>query len=366
MATSKAHETSHTHHFGQTEPPHQHQRYPQLKQAMDLSISIPTSLKGLVYSKPNLKDHTLDDIDLERFCPLDIGRHCLEPKTDLGLLDSLPLEILSDILIQLPVRSLMEFRRINQRAMQVIEFIPQFQTTTRYALSTLRGILSIQLGAHVTWQDLFHAITSTKCEACDDFAGYIYLLDCSRVCFLCFTENDRYLLLSAAEVLRTYGFNRGFLSSLVSMKSVPGCYSPNEKTCPARLKLFDPESARRAGITLYGSAIALERHVVQAAAKKFESRRLRVPSGTQAMLATTPLGGPPRLSFAKHFMAIVRTPTVNVLTDSVEWGFHCVGCKRQYLQRPMHWRRKFDIDTFEQHVRESGPMVDGAHISSFK
>ncbi|CZT21520.1 uncharacterized protein RCC_07383 [Ramularia collo-cygni] len=316
------------------------------------------SLEGLVYPHPNLTDHTLDDNDLERNCPLDLGRHHVQPRHDLGALDGLPLEILSAILVDTPLRSLMEFRRVNQRAMQVVDSIPQFQTCTRYTLAPLRGILSINAGSHTTCQDLFRALITSKCEECEDFAGFIYLLDCTRVCLLCFSEKQRYVPLSSAEVLRHYGLNRGRLASLIGMRSVPGCYSPNEKTVPARLELFDQASARHAGIQLYGSAVAMEQHTSQTAARKFEKRR----ASSSGRPASTPARGNPRSSFAKRFMAVVRAPTVDVSIGSVEWGFHCLGCKRQYRKPPLHWRRKYTIQTFEEHVRECGPIVDGEHV----
>lgn len=329
---------------------------------MDTDIQIPEALDGRVYIKPNLKDYTLDDNELERNCPLDLGRHNVDPQNSLGLLDELPLEIISDILVRLPLRSLMEFRSVNQRAMDVVNSIPQFQLITRSTISPLRGILSVEAGLHITCQDLFRAFTSSTCEGCEDFAGFIYLLDCTRVCFLCFSEKLRYLPLTAAEVLRTYGLSRKFLSDLVQMKSIPGCYSPNEKKCPARLDLIDPESARRAGIALYGSSDAMEQHVARVVYAKADNRRARVDGRAQSTLSTTAIGGTPRLAFAKRFMAVVRAPMVNVPTGSIEWGFHCVGCKRQYRQRPLHWRRKFTPDTFKLHVEYCGPVVNGEHV----
>ncbi|KAM3423853.1 hypothetical protein BST61_g1250 [Cercospora zeina] len=275
---------------------------------------MPESLEGLVYPYPNLKDYTLDENELERTCPLDLGRHHVDPQHDLGALNGLPLEILDDVLIQLDLRALMDFRAVNQRAMQVVDSIPQFRTIVKHSTSSLRGILSIEAGSDSTCRDLYQALSSARCELCNDFGGYIYLLDCSRVCFLCFSENDRYLPLSSVEVAHNYGLDRSHVARLRRMKSVPGCYSPNEKKCPTRLLLVDRESARGAGIAFHGSALAMEQHVARAASTKLEkqrertARRLEGASGPDQSPSLSVSGRNGRLLYAKRFMAIVRAP----------------------------------------------------------
>ncbi|KAF2207767.1 hypothetical protein CERZMDRAFT_50397 [Cercospora zeae-maydis SCOH1-5] len=286
------------------------------------NIRIPKSLEGLVYPYPNLKDYTLDENELERTCPLDLGRYYVDPQYDLGTLDGLPLEVLDDVLVQLDLRSLMDFRAVNQRAMRAVDAIPQFRTIVKHSASSLRGILSIEAASDSTCQDLYQAISSPRCELCNDFGGYIYLLNCSRVCFLCFSENDRYLPLSPFEVTYNYGLDRNHIVGLRRMRSIPGRYSPNEKDCPTRLLLVDRESARGAGIALHGSALAMEQH---------------------------------------RFMAIVRAPYVSLPDNPAEWGFHCAGCERKYRSRPLHWRRKYASDTFDLHIRQCGSVINGEH-----
>lgn len=58
---------------------------------------------------------------LVAFCPLDYSRHECEPSTDLGMLDKLPMEIKEDILEQIDLESLLVFRRVNKKAMAVVD-----------------------------------------------------------------------------------------------------------------------------------------------------------------------------------------------------------------------------------------------------
>nr|POE47571.1 hypothetical protein CFP56_00902 [Quercus suber] len=296
---------------------------------MDPDFPITQPLEGLVHTCPSLEDHALDKNDLEHTCPLDIGRHRTDPQHDLGVLDQIPLETLNAVLV----------RRVSQRAMQVINSLPQFRTIIRHGISSLRGILSVEAG--------------------------------SRVCFLCCSEQTRYLPLSSAEVSRSFGLGRKLLTSLRKMRSVPGCYSPNENSCRTRLVLTDPESARRAGIAFHGSALAIEQHVTRAASMKMEVYCAKVARKARGVPGPTPRQPPsmsvranPNVALAKRCMAIVCAPSLfSPIASSAEWGFHCVGCQRLSRSRPLHWRRKYTVDTFDDHILQCGPIVDDKHCS---
>ena len=57
---------------------------------------------------------------LASHCPLDYGRHAIKPTTGLGCLSTLPLEILQSSLGLLDVQSLITFRCVNLKAMEVV------------------------------------------------------------------------------------------------------------------------------------------------------------------------------------------------------------------------------------------------------
>ncbi|SMR54392.1 unnamed protein product [Zymoseptoria tritici ST99CH_1E4] len=335
---------------------------------MSPNAPMPEALSGLCYSKPNIKDWTLDEHDLENTCPLDIGRHNTNPQQALGALEKLPLELLSYALAQLDISTLMGFRRVNQRAMQVIDSIPQFRTITCHDLSALRGVISIQAGGYITCQELYDAMSASLCVECNDFAGFIYLLDCTRVCFNCFTEKDRYLPLTPAEASRSFGIDRNsVISTSRQMTSVPGCYSSHEKQCNTRLLLVDEASARMAGGALHGSASAMEDFVARSASEKLSKYQERFSDradGQHGPRARRParLGSlaNPRLAFAKRFMAVVRAPSASSPEALPDWGFHCLGCRKHYHTLQMHWRRKFNVSTFDDHILECGSVVDAS------
>jgi hypothetical protein len=325
----------------------------------------PTLDPDLTYRHPNVKDFTLDYNDLTRTCPLDNHNHHPDPKHDLGVLDTLPLELLSLVLLQVDIRSLTDFRRINNRAMQVVDSVLEYRLVQQHTTNLLRGILSVEIGSHISTQALFRTLNESKCEQCGDFAGFVYLLTCKRVCFLCLYENPKYCPLSITEAVRKFGVHRRLFASLHAIKSVPGCYSPNEYIRKTRFTLIDSESARQVRIQCHGSTEAMEQHVAEEGRKKLESYQRRVAgesdSGTTSRRRPATGVQDGRTSDPRRFMAVVRAPWIKPSTNAVEWGFHCVGCKKKYRDRPLHWRRKYCVETFSDHIEECGCVYDGEH-----
>lgn len=88
------------------------------------SMATDQTLGEFTYRQPVITDHTLDDNGLEDTCPLDNNKHSINPNYSLGLLDTLPLEVLCDVLVGTDLRSLTDFRCVNKRGMQVVDSIP--------------------------------------------------------------------------------------------------------------------------------------------------------------------------------------------------------------------------------------------------
>ncbi|KAK4498936.1 hypothetical protein PRZ48_009446 [Zasmidium cellare] len=232
---------------------------------MSTSSEPTPSRADITYPQPNKKDNTLDEQKLHRTCPLDVGRHQLKPEYDLGGLDKLPYELIADILAQLDLRSLFDFRRVSQRAMQAVDGMPDFKQIAKHHLTIVRALLAVEAGTHLSCVNVLEALKSPNCIHCGDFAGYIYALNCSRVCFLCFTERQEYLPLTALWVYRMFGVDLSHLSSTPRLKCLPGRYSQSDKPGPRRLVLYDAQSAKQMGLALHGSQAAMTKFAIDAA-----------------------------------------------------------------------------------------------------
>src|SRR5690606_30564988 len=125
---------------------------------------------------------------------------------NIGALSALPPELLEYILCQLDLCTLTDFRRVNRRATALVEFLPQYRAIT-HARNAPRGILSIKTGSWITCGALYDKLCTSGCERCGDFGGYLYLLTCKRVCFLCLSQDRLYLPLTPEHASRKFGLD---------------------------------------------------------------------------------------------------------------------------------------------------------------
>ncbi|KAJ2985879.1 hypothetical protein NUW58_g5298 [Xylaria curta] len=230
---------------------------------MEEDSPVARAFHKFTYPRLRLNDHTLDD-NLPVFQPQrDNDRSHALPTASIGVLDILPPELLAEILCQLDLRTLLDFRYVNRRAADLVNYLPQYKGITTHARNALRGILSIETGRWITCAALYEKLCTPVCEQCGDFGGYLYLLTCKRVCFLCLSRNPIYLPLPPGRASRKFGLQRQIVERLPRMKAIPGTYSPNEKKV-AKCTLVDYESALHAGVALHGSLDAMLKRVSDA------------------------------------------------------------------------------------------------------
>jgi hypothetical protein len=115
-------------------------------------------------------------------------------------------------------------------------------------------VISID-AASFSCETLFEALTREKCESCGRFGGYLYLITCKRVCYLCFTSRKEYLpvvLNQTSLTLAMWQTKRrkktfGHLPArfcLPVVRSLRGRYTARAKHCKCRMALFDREALK--------------------------------------------------------------------------------------------------------------------------
>ncbi|KAF2237039.1 hypothetical protein EV356DRAFT_442661 [Viridothelium virens] len=269
-----------------------------------------------------MPDHTLGDNDLIRTCPLDNGRHVVNPVRDLGRLSILPLEILTDIILCLDILSLTVFRRVNNRGMQVVDSIPQYQIIFRYCPDILRGIISTG-ATYFDLRTLFKSLCDSRCRTCGDFGGYLYLITCLRVCHTCFTENKLFLPVKGIQASIITTRSRKELKKQPHIQGVRGRYADNGQLCRDRLTLWDREA-------------------VQA-----------VQTTTSVREKSDRFCNDPR-----RFMAIVTAPYLELPCTVARWGLYCFGCSES-TERETYFRKQYTKQDFVAHIVRYGPVVIG-------
>ena len=211
--------------------------------------------------KPLIRDNTLDDAQLKKRCPLDNGRHDCTPIStcfSTNQLDRLPLELIIKVLLQLDIPSLTRFRGLNRRSMEHVNSVHQYTAIIKHCPNIIRVIVSIQADGF-DCNTLYRTLCTSRCLTCDRvgksrFGNYLYLIDCRRVCYSCFTKRAEYFPLTSREASGFFTPNakrqskakssRKFLelAKTPSILSLPGQYARGPRGGywrQRRLRLYD-------------------------------------------------------------------------------------------------------------------------------
>lgn len=159
-----------------------------------------------VYQTQNIRYNTLDDAQLETRCPLDNGRHDFTPISTCfatNQLDRLPIELLTEVLLRLDIPSLTRFRSLNLRAMELVNSVHQYTAIIKHCPNIIRAIVSIQADAF-DCDTLYRTLCTSRCSTCNRFGDHLYLIDCRRICYLCFTRRAEYFPLTSREASKFF------------------------------------------------------------------------------------------------------------------------------------------------------------------
>lgn len=299
-----------------------------------------------LYTKQNICDNTLDDAQLETRCPLDNGRHVdasVTVRYSAGQLDQLPAELLIQVLLQIDIPSLTHFRRVNRRAMELVDSVPQYAALIKHCPNIIRAILSIQADAF-DCATLFRTLSTTRCSTCKRFGDHLYLIDCRRVCYFCFTRRLEYFPLTIGQASSFFTCDgtqqrkanttrRQLLHAAnpPSVLSLPGRYctawgSDGGNSVRKRLQLFD----------------------------------------RQAVVPSLAGSGLPKLDKTtrepRRFMALITAPYLLDAGRQADWGYFCLGCREEKGEKTRHFRIKYTRADMREHVMRYGPVEETPRI----
>jgi hypothetical protein len=215
----------------------------------------------------------LEAKDLERCCPLDNGHHeGQEPSATLGQLDTLPLELLQPILLDLDLKSLTALRSVNRTFRKTIDSIKEYDDIITHGPTSLRAALSINLGSWISCRQLYNTLCSEQCTGCRRFGPLLYLLSCSRVCYVCLHEDRRFLPMVPIYAKPAFKLSSQNLADLPTALSIPGRYAhstfpqtvagdPKGSLITDRIELVDRSAAYKAVYMEYPSLEQLKEYV---------------------------------------------------------------------------------------------------------
>ena len=333
----------------------------------------------------------LEPMDLQRRCPLDNGLHDdlqVTPQKSsfsLGSLDTLPIELLCAILLDLDLQSLTRLRSVNCRARFTVDTLPQYNNIITHAPSSIRAALSINMSPWISCRQLHKELCSQECAGCGSFGAFLYLLSCQRICYICLLEETRFLPLTPANARIEFGLNHHELSKLPIALSLPGRYSEWTKIRRARIALVDRESARQAGIAIHHSSAQMKEYVGSSPffpsltsnncmrarytlqlkagrAAKYEARLLRRDFGSRKPSCppyTNLFDGKGANPY--RFMCVVGFPWLDRCSGKVERGLSCRGCRDKFdfeTEGQLDWRRLYTANGYLQHIKKCDKSIE--------
>jgi hypothetical protein len=324
---------------------------------------LPDNWRELTYPQLNLDDHTLDKNLPEYATPL----QCKAAKRNAVVLEILSLELLQLILAQLDLRSVLNVRYANRRCADLVDSLPEFRTIARCGQNALRGALAINTAATISVEKLHQQLFRKSCENCGDFAPYLYLITCARVCFLCLSDADQYCPLGIDLIKRKYGLNHNVIQSLPQMRCLPGGYSPAGCKIPKAVALYDASSTLQAAVTYHGSIGYVKAYIDNNQAESMALYHRKTQEATERNSRSSRLRKPATLfpydrksSNPRRFVAVVELPVINKASKAVDWGFYCKAC-RNANEWPCSWRVRYDEESFEQHIAACKITEHGIH-----
>ncbi|KAM7209810.1 hypothetical protein V8F06_014808 [Rhypophila decipiens] len=174
--------------------------------------------------------HTLDDAQLEARYPLDNGRHLVLPNTPIGDINRLPLELINQVLGRLDIPTLTTFRRVNQRAMHLVDSLPSYRRIWTTCPDILRAAVSLNANSF-SCDTIFKTLIREKCEFCGEFfGGYLSLITCTSICHVCHWGLEHSPVKPSTAIRHFQELKMDYLveklKTLPQVHSLPGYYGP--------------------------------------------------------------------------------------------------------------------------------------------
>lgn len=307
---------------------------------MEESYSDPTDLMS--YTTQDICDNTLDDAQLVIRCPLDNGR-CIDAsipaRYSVGQLDQLPEELLVLVLLYVDIPSLTRFRRVNRRGMELVNSAPRYAAIIKHCPDIIRAILSIQADAF-DCDTLYTTLSTTRCSTCEHFGDHLYLIDCRRVCYFCFTRRPEYLPLTIGRASSSFtpdGTRKR--NANTSRQNLRAANLPSVKSLPGRYCIawtLEGGNLARKRLQLFDRQAVIQDLVVSSNPKSYKTTR-------------EPL----------RFMSIITAPYLFDSGLQADWGYFCLGCREEEKEEETrHVRIKYTKEGLSEHIARYGPVKE--------
>jgi hypothetical protein len=223
--------------------------------------------------------------------------------------------------------------------MELVNSVHEYTAIIDHCPNIIRAIVGIQADAF-DCGTLYRTLCTSQCPTCNLFGNHLYLIDCRRVCYFCFTQRAEYFPLTSHEASKFF---------------TPNAKPQSNAKC-SRKKLLElakpPSILSLPGRYCHGSGWTKWRG-------NLRPRRLRLYD-RQAVVQSLAGSGLPQLDKTtmepKRFMAIISAPVLLNAGRQVDQGFFCLGCRNDPEAKNEHFRIKYTTEEMSEHIASYGPV----------
>ncbi|KAF2105929.1 hypothetical protein BDV96DRAFT_607845 [Lophiotrema nucula] len=262
-----------------------------------------------VSTREKLLQKLLDPAILRQSCPLstDIRHYQLAASHGgLGKLDLVATEVQQMILERLDLQSILNFRRVSQKAMAVANDVPAFRKVIEHCPDAIRMAVGIRVASRILLLDLLDKLCQRTCdEGCGKLAPYLDIFRLERKCFgtasRCALKHiPPKPLARSEEEVRRHGDT--IAASTASFMSIPGSYDGRNVIPKREIYYYYREVKKIVGAHLITTNVH-SRYVLHSVGCVTHKRK--VPSST--------------------YMMVILAPWINKFSSGNELGYHRFG-----------------------------------------
>ncbi|KAF2226862.1 hypothetical protein BDZ85DRAFT_256888 [Elsinoe ampelina] len=303
----------------------------------------------------NMNDHCLDDQNFVNAIPFPSALSTATSGGLTGQLGLLPLELLHSILNNLDLESLAALLAVNRAIRSLVLSLSYLQIIAQYAPHIWKAATAIRARRWLNLRDVYETMHHSTCEGCGDNGSYLYLLTCTRVCYLCFSRDKQFLPLGGLKAVRETELKRQEIESLPNCHTIAGTYSPSERKHNKSRFLVDRRAAEAALQNRRSQAVVTRRTMSGA------RRSTGLPPITNASSSSPDspqqsleLGFDDVEGNVFRYATIVQVVSLDPRTHQVQRLRHCLACSQggDIHDRQYSFRRIYDIHNFERHIHD--------------
>jgi hypothetical protein len=246
----------------------------------------------------------------------------------LGDLDTLPIELLDEVLQYSDLRTVSMLRLLNWRARVVVDASVPCRHILLRAPGVVTALGRTGVASHFSVSEVFYALSTPTCQVCAKFGSFLWIPECIRCCFSYLREAPELMPMGKGDARAAFGLTKRRLAKVPIMVTLPGTYTPSKIPYRKKRHLLSREKARQAAIVAHGGEEGLTRYIncgISQAKIKYDRRvaarnRTREAFDSQGRINIT-------VDDITRLMATVPLPYFDPSSRTMHVGLACRGCE---------------------------------------